>query len=169
MLKKGLHPGRLTWNLPIPHLERKMIFQTIIFRFHVNLPGCKAMKSKSKRTYLWSTQSVSPRLSWSKFGRENKKPSENSHDWLEHPNFNRKYIFIHGQFSIVMLVFFGGNCVTCWVFSGKILGDLQEKFWAKQHFGPNLLFCGLVTFNGGLKSKGSVTRKSTETFRNGEK
>ena len=35
-----VHPGRLTWNLQITHLERKMIFQTIIFRFHVNLPGC---------------------------------------------------------------------------------------------------------------------------------
>ena len=23
-----LHPGRLTWNLQITHLERKMIFQT---------------------------------------------------------------------------------------------------------------------------------------------
>ena len=38
---KGLHPGRLTWNLQIIHLERKMIFQTFIIMFHVNLPGCK--------------------------------------------------------------------------------------------------------------------------------
>ena len=37
----GLHPGRLTWNLPIPHLERKMIFQTSMIMFHVNLQGCK--------------------------------------------------------------------------------------------------------------------------------
>ena len=36
-----VHPGRLTWNLQITHLERKMIFQTSIFGFHVNLPGCK--------------------------------------------------------------------------------------------------------------------------------
>ena len=35
---KLLPPGRLTWNLQITHLERKIIFQTIIFRFHVNLP-----------------------------------------------------------------------------------------------------------------------------------
>ena len=33
-------PGGLTWNLKIPRLKSKMIFQTIIFRFHVNLPGC---------------------------------------------------------------------------------------------------------------------------------
>ena len=35
-----LHPGRLTWNLLINHLERKMIFQTSMIMFHVNLPGC---------------------------------------------------------------------------------------------------------------------------------
>ena len=28
------------WNLKITQLKRKIIFQTIIFRFHVNLPGC---------------------------------------------------------------------------------------------------------------------------------
>ena len=36
----NLHPGRLTWNLQITHLERKMIFQTSMIVFHVNLPGC---------------------------------------------------------------------------------------------------------------------------------
>ena len=34
-----LHPGKLTWNLQITHLERKMIFQTSIIMVHVNLPG----------------------------------------------------------------------------------------------------------------------------------
>ena len=36
-----IHPGRLTWNLQITHLERKMIFQTSMIMVHVNLPGCK--------------------------------------------------------------------------------------------------------------------------------
>ena len=36
-----IHPGRLTWNLQITHLERKLIFQTSMIMFHVNLPGCK--------------------------------------------------------------------------------------------------------------------------------
>ena len=35
-----IHLGRLTWNIPITHLERKMIFQTPRIMFHVNLPGC---------------------------------------------------------------------------------------------------------------------------------
>ena len=36
----GIHPGRWTWNLQITHLERKMIFQTSMIMFHVNLQGC---------------------------------------------------------------------------------------------------------------------------------
>ena len=40
MLVSGsVHPGRLTWNLQIPHLERKMMFQTSMIVFHVNLQG----------------------------------------------------------------------------------------------------------------------------------
>ena len=35
-----LHPGRFTWNLQITHLKRKMIFQTSMIMFHLNLPGC---------------------------------------------------------------------------------------------------------------------------------
>ena len=35
-----IHPGRLTWNLQITYLERKMIFQTSMIMFHVNLQGC---------------------------------------------------------------------------------------------------------------------------------
>ena len=40
LLTKLLHPGRLTWNIQITHLERKMIFPTSMIMFHVNLPGC---------------------------------------------------------------------------------------------------------------------------------
>ena len=36
---QDVHPRNLTWNLKITQLKRKIIFQTIIFRFHVNLPG----------------------------------------------------------------------------------------------------------------------------------
>ena len=34
---EGVQPGRLIWNLQITHLESKMIFQTSIITFHVNL------------------------------------------------------------------------------------------------------------------------------------
>ena len=37
-----VHPGRLTWNLKSTHLERKMIFQTSMIMFHVNLQGCSS-------------------------------------------------------------------------------------------------------------------------------
>ena len=46
--RKLLHPGRLTWNLQITHLERKMIFQTSMIMFHVNLQGCTSALSISK-------------------------------------------------------------------------------------------------------------------------
>ena len=39
-LLNQIHPGRLTWNLQITHSERKMIFQTSMIMFHVNLQGC---------------------------------------------------------------------------------------------------------------------------------
>ena len=42
--KNEWHPGRLTWNPQITHLERKMIFQTSMIMFHVNLPGWKFCK-----------------------------------------------------------------------------------------------------------------------------
>ena len=45
--KKKIHPGRLTWNLRIHPSKRKIIFQTIIFRFYVNLPGCISFLSFS--------------------------------------------------------------------------------------------------------------------------
>ena len=38
--KKYIHPGRLTWNIQITHLERNMIFQTSMIMFHGNLQGC---------------------------------------------------------------------------------------------------------------------------------
>ena len=34
-----IHPGRLTWNLQITHLERKMNFQTSMILLHINLLG----------------------------------------------------------------------------------------------------------------------------------
>ena len=39
--QESLHPGRLTWNPKTTQLKRKIIFQTMIFRFHVDLPGCR--------------------------------------------------------------------------------------------------------------------------------
>ena len=40
-----IHPGRLTWNLQITHLEKKMILQTSMIMFHVNLQGCRFVVS----------------------------------------------------------------------------------------------------------------------------
>ena len=39
-MNQSIYTGRLRWNLQINHLERKMIFQTSMIMFHVNLQGC---------------------------------------------------------------------------------------------------------------------------------
>ena len=68
-----LHPGRLTWNLHITHLERKMIFQTSMIMFHVNLQGCKMNHfqdnfgiPKKIHVIIWrlSTSAHSPPWPW---------------------------------------------------------------------------------------------------------
>ena len=56
-----VHPGRLTWNLWIHPWKRKIIFQIIIFRFYVNLPGCKRLDA-SINSSIQQHQFVFPRL-----------------------------------------------------------------------------------------------------------
>ena len=72
--KFNIHPGRLTWNLQITHLERKMIFQTSMIMFHVDLPGCSPWRMMvgrgsfpfgSKpifRGYLFNFRGVIPKI-----------------------------------------------------------------------------------------------------------
>ena len=36
-----LHPGRLTWNLKMMVWKMIFLFNWVVVRFHVNLPGCK--------------------------------------------------------------------------------------------------------------------------------
>ena len=50
---ESIHPGRLTWNLKITHLEKKMIFQTSMIMFHVNLPGCRKYKVNKSLKIRW--------------------------------------------------------------------------------------------------------------------
>ena len=50
---KWVHPGRLTWNLQITHLESKMIFQTPMIMFHVNLPGCRLQWAAGELENSW--------------------------------------------------------------------------------------------------------------------
>ena len=47
-----LHRGRLTWNLTRHPWKRKIIFQTIIFRFYVNLRGCSFRGCGNNRSLL---------------------------------------------------------------------------------------------------------------------
>ena len=54
-VEQWLHPGRLTWNLQITHLERKMILQTSMIMFHVNLPGCSCLTKTKHRSMMSKT------------------------------------------------------------------------------------------------------------------
>ena len=47
LYKKGLHPGRLTWNLKMMVWKMIFLFNWVIFRFHVNLPGCISIGNTS--------------------------------------------------------------------------------------------------------------------------
>ena len=49
---ESIHRGRLTWNLQITHLERKMIFQTSMIIFHVDLPGCTSLHTEHQEIEL---------------------------------------------------------------------------------------------------------------------
>jgi len=38
--KDDVHPGRLTWNLKMMVWKMIFLYNWVIGRFHVNLPGC---------------------------------------------------------------------------------------------------------------------------------
>ena len=40
MTAVSVHPGRLTWNLKMMVWKMMFLFNWVVFRFHVNLPGC---------------------------------------------------------------------------------------------------------------------------------
>ena len=64
-----LHPGRLTWNPQITHLERKMIFQTSMTMFHVNLQGCSILLENPGpiSRILQDARSIGHMHGWEKF------------------------------------------------------------------------------------------------------
>ena len=60
--RKGIHPGRLTWNLRMHPGKRKIIFQTIIFRFYVNVYKRGAFKCSLRllRSSVSATKESTP-------------------------------------------------------------------------------------------------------------
>ena len=82
-----LHPGRLTWNLQINHLERKLIFQTIHFQvIHVSFRGsillALATQNSSSLTHYWiwiplALQKLMELENDSSFASSSKKPIPN--------------------------------------------------------------------------------------------
>ena len=64
-----LHPGRLTWNIQITHLERKMIFPTSLILFHVNLTGCNYLVFFRGQQHLSLSPSRLHLRTWSQIDR----------------------------------------------------------------------------------------------------
>ena len=48
-----LHPQSLTWNLKMMVSKRNLLFQGLIFRFHVKLQGCSLENDVLTNTYLF--------------------------------------------------------------------------------------------------------------------
>ena len=46
---KRLHPRRLTWNLKMMVWKMIFLFKQVIFRFHVNFPGCSHYSKDSPK------------------------------------------------------------------------------------------------------------------------
>ena len=59
-----LHPQSLTWNLKMMVSKRNLLFQGLIFRFHVKLPGCKNFNKRhckpSNQTSIQDHTSILP-------------------------------------------------------------------------------------------------------------
>ena len=68
-IKECLHLWKLTWNLKIIQLNREIIFQTCIFGFYVNFPGCiqnlfelpgRHFATRGEDWWLWAFQNGWP-------------------------------------------------------------------------------------------------------------
>ena len=59
-------PWKLTWDLKITQLKRKIVFQTSIFGFHVNFPGHVWWKAKNwyrfKSGFRWNSHGPWPNM-----------------------------------------------------------------------------------------------------------
>jgi len=53
-LDERVHPWKINgWNLKIHPWKRKIIFQSIIFRFYVNLPGCIRFENRGEAKHTF--------------------------------------------------------------------------------------------------------------------
>ena len=120
-----VHLGKLTWNIHITHLEGKMIFQTPMIMFHVNLPVCKSdwiewIQLKPSETlvfhipaqqvfwvlFFWGSKYILTLV----FGSLRKTNEWMSKKWwaLERVTLQRHFWYIYVR--ILGCTFFGSSC-----------------------------------------------------------
>ncbi len=134
-----LHPGRLTWNIQITHLERKMIFQTSMIMFHVNLQGCiiyifTSWELSPSATNFWTNQPTNDPVLGFNFGGR----LRGTH-WTA--GFRNAWTF--GTGNICFLHVRKCLCVSFVFFSKKeSWGGVQVSMWKIQHrtSNANLIF-----------------------------
>ena len=91
--KSDVHPGRLTWNLKMMVWKMIFLFNWVIFRFHVNLPGCNSTASLGKRGKLFSSCNRQP---WSR-GSESIRSVESTGPSKTHGSLWLCQVFPHGK------------------------------------------------------------------------
>ena len=137
-------PGKLTWNLNITQLKRKIILQTFIIAFHVNFQGCTPLKLLRSKHATWAEflrrlfgspmigSMMMVLLSWHTRESMNIKVDEQgsllslSHSLWNHPQITKEYQRIISRYDNIIPLFQilhsqGGltNLYICWVHSGK--------------------------------------------------
>ena len=77
-LSNCLHPGRLAWNLRMMVWKMIFLFNWVIFRFHVNLPGCKRWTNIAETTIILLSQlhlqMCPPTITWHGRGTSSSNP-----------------------------------------------------------------------------------------------
>ena len=76
----GIPPRKLTWNLKITPLERKIIFKPYIFRFHVSFRGCNLLGKPNMDLWIsWSSCDTGQFFMWHTFDGKNPAPVKIQH------------------------------------------------------------------------------------------
>ena len=151
-----VHPRSLTWNLKIMVSKRNLLFQWLIFRFHVKLQGCRC-HSPYILVYFWTLYIHLPKL-----------VSACSHLWIDlfwctagrstagtYSHHEKKRIWTKPP----------GNCGTHVNLQGCTLLETNSKFAPENHWLEDVFFCGLAYLTGApFFVSGSILRSRNLTY-----
>ena len=120
--RKGIHPRNLTWNLKISPWKRKVLLETMIFRFHVKFRGCTLCQ-----TFLHAT--ISTVFWFQKKGRHSLQAGVDSCWFFTHTN-RWNVSILWKCFARTVLK----KLQLLWKHQGKLLFFYVFFFSGKKHF-----------------------------------